>query len=333
MLNPSEDIQLLIDRFLRKEASDHEIDELQSWLSQHPSHIRYFKEVNARYQANNLLKDFSKQETQMAWDKLFARLATKNETQAETVTLLPYRVWRAAAAISATLVLSILLWKKVFHNKDLSATDNLVVFNTNNENASLMLPDSSWVWLNANSSIEYAADFKQNREVYLRGEAFFDVRKKQTKNFVVKTEHFSIQVKGTRFNVRAYDPKEQKATLEEGEIELTVKGIDEAYSLHPGDQISINKEERKITLKKVKPTNFSAWKEDKLVFDNASLEEIVAKLENRYQVKISVDSAIAQRERLTMTIEQEPIEDILEMIQLSSMLRYKIENNQITIYE
>jgi ferric-dicitrate binding protein FerR (iron transport regulator) len=150
---------------------------------------------------------------------------------------------------------------------------------------------------------------------------------------LVKTDQISIRVKGTKFNVRAYEGEDANTTLEEGKVELTVSGQDQTYSMRPGDQITVAKKEQKITFQKVNPANFSAWKEDTLVFDNTPLSQIILKLENRYKVKIVIDQALAERERLTMTISQESIDEILEMIQLSSRLNYRKEKNHIVIYE
>jgi ferric-dicitrate binding protein FerR (iron transport regulator) len=166
----------------------------------------------------------------------------------------------------------------------------------------------------------------------LTGEAFFDVRKNEKQNFIVKTAQLSVRVKGTRFNVRAYEGEESKTTLEEGEVELFLPD-EKVYQMAPGDQITVNDKERKVIVEKVNPANYSAWKEEEIIFDNTPLSEIILKLENRYKVDIDINDVIANRERLTMTIHQESMEEILEMIQLSSRLKWKKINNKILIYE
>ena len=103
--------------------------------------------------------------------------------------------------------------------------------------------------------------------------------------------------------------------------------------MKPGDQIMFNAESKNVVLKKVNPALFSAWKEDYLHFENTLLSDIVLKLENRYKVNITIDDALAHKEWITMTIENESIEEVLELIKLSSSLQYTIKDNQITIYE
>ena len=196
------------------------------------------------------------------------------------------------------------------------------------------MPDSSTVWLNANSTLEYTNEFgNTTREVTLKGEAFFDV-KKDHKAFIVKTDKIQVHVKGTRFNVEAYKKNATvKTTLEEGKVELHVDGSDKFFTMTPGDQIILNTQLNDVVVKKVNPLDVSAWKEDRLVFDNTPLSEVIAKLENRYKVNIKIDSKQALRERLSMTIEQEDIEEVLDLIKLSSRLQIKMEGNEIVLYE
>jgi len=103
--------------------------------------------------------------------------------------------------------------------------------------------------------------------------------------------------------------------------------------MQPGDQIIFNAQSKKVVLKKVNPSHYTAWKEDYVHFENNSLDDIVLRLENRYKVNITIDAALAQKESITMTIENESIEEVLELIKLSSSLQYTIKDKQITIYE
>jgi transmembrane sensor len=335
MNQPTQHIQDLIARFLKKEATDKDLLDLQQWLNEDRKHHQYFDKVNEDFQATTTLRQFTPKKITQSWRQLETRIENEKIKHFQTDSIFsPYRkILRIAASFSMLAIASLGIWKFVLDKNSKESSPSTVVYNSEKRNSRLILPDSTSVWLNANSSIEYAANFNEKREVLLKGEAFFDVRKKQKQNFIVKTSYLSIQVKGTRFNVQAYGSDNENATLEEGAIELTIKGEPHTYSMIPGDQITINKTEQTVTRKKVNPTNFTAWKEDKIVFDNALLKDIILKLENRYHVHITIDDKIALRERLSMTIESEPIEDILEMIQLSSDLNYKIEKEIIVIYE
>jgi transmembrane sensor len=325
-------IKGLILRFLKKEATNAELLELQAWLAQDQNNLRAFDQLNAQFQKDAVAERITAQSIAKSWEKIDHRIQRENRSS-RVVTILRSNVFRVAASLT---LIGLLLWQLTPSQKPehLAAVENAIVLTSPSRNSPIILPDSTFVWLNANSTIEYtASSFSGNREVTLKGEGFFDVRKKGKQTFVVKTNHFSIQVKGTRFNVQAYESQLEKATLEEGSIELKMHGEGQAYEMAPGDQITIDNSAQTIERKKVDPYNFTAWKEEKLVFDNTPLSDIILKIENRYKVNIIIDDSVANRERLSMTIEHEPIEEILEMIHLSSELNYKFENETIVIYE
>ncbi|MGC3945422.1 MAG: DUF4974 domain-containing protein [Chryseolinea sp.] len=84
---------------------------------------------------------------------------------------------------------------------------------------------------------------------------------------------------------------------------------------------------------KVDPTNFTAWKEDVLTFDNMPLNEVIYKIENRFRVHIELDSTVSASERMTMTIGDESFDDVLELIQLSSGFKVRREINDYILYQ
>jgi transmembrane sensor len=335
MNHPDKYIKDLILRFLNKEASDDEISELLYWLKLDEKNRQYFDEVNETFQTNTVLGNFTPEKVDSSWQQVAKRIEEDNEIKLARTTISTryYNFLRVAASISIVFIASFVLWRYYYQQSE-GVLSKAIVHNSLGRNTQILLPDSTLVWLNTNSTLQYNSNFGEStREVTLHGEAFFDVRKKKGQNFIVKTDQLSIRVKGTKFNVRAYEGEDANTTLEEGKVELTISGQDQTYSMRPGDQITVANKEQKIIFQKVNPSNFSAWKEDTLVFDNTPLSQIIVKLENRYKVKIIIDQVLAERERLTMTISQETIDEILEMIQLSSRLSYRKEKNHILIYE
>lgn len=326
-------IKDLIIKFLEKEADPSEIEILEDWLKQDELHRKQFDEINDTFQAALSLGRFTHQKTDHAWEKLSQRIK-QDEPEKDVVINGFSGRWllKIAASVLIVLLAGMAAWYVIPQN---DPSKNLaVVQNSIDSKTKLGLPDGSVIWLNTNSSIEYDADFgKSARHVTLRGEAFFDV-KKGSKSFIVKTNNLSIEVKGTRFNVNTNDLLgNEKTTLEEGRVVLQINGTGTVYEMSPGDQLAFNRTTNEVILQKVNPSHYSAWKEEKLIFDNVLLADIIKKLENRYQVTISIDEAIAGRERLTMTIEHESIEEVLEFIELSSRLQFKKEKDHILIFE
>lgn len=325
---PPAEIDEIILRVLEGRASHDDLDRLSLWLDESPQNQRHFDEVNATYQASVTLNRAGYQKTEEAWNELFDRLQMPASGGSSRF------VWglKIAASVVILMLASYGVYRMVqFREPPVQAS---LIKTSIGRNTRIILPDSSIVYLNANSTLEYPASFGvSSRNVTLRGEGFFEVRKGATP-FVVSAEDMTITVKGTRFNVRAYQGDVQsRTTLEEGSIELKVFGDNKVYRLVPGDQVTLNTREQNVTTQKVDPTHFSAWKEDVLTFDNAPLDEVIRKIENRFGVNIHVDSQLSASERMSMTITDESFEEVLEFIQLSSGFKVRREINDFILYQ
>jgi ferric-dicitrate binding protein FerR (iron transport regulator) len=325
-------VKEIILRFLEGIASDEEILSLRAWLEENEANRKYFDEVNNTFQASVTLNRLNHHKVENAWEKLSQRIDESPTLHGARTRHRYLVVLKIAASICLLAVAGSLLFKIAPKNK--AQQQVTIVGNSKGNNTRILLPDSSIVWLNTNSTLEYTPEFgKLSREVRLKGEAFFDV-KKDSKAFIVRTDNMQIHVKGTRFNVEAYKKNATvKTTLEEGKVELHVDGNDKFFTMKPGDQIILNTQLHDVIVQKVDPSDFSAWKEEKLIFDNTPLTEVIAKLENRYKVNITIKSEKAKRERLSMTIEQEDIQEVLDLIKLSSRLQIKTEKNEIILFD
>jgi ferric-dicitrate binding protein FerR (iron transport regulator) len=328
-------IKEIITRFLEGTATELDVQQLREWLHEDEANRRYFDEVNTAYQASVTLNRYNQQKIDRAWQKLANRI---EEEQFQGEPQRREREWKLpfiklAASVLLVTISGFIAYKLLSQKPPVKGLNTLVL-NTAGKNQEIYLPDGSSVWLNADSELEYTPTFgKSDREIKLKGEAFFDVVKSKVP-FIVHTGNIQILVRGTKFNVQAHQGDSAiMTTLEEGKIELRVIGNTSLYTMTPGEQITLNTAHNKLTRKRVNPSDFSAWKEQRLVFDNTSLQSIISKLENRYKVHIETEDALMLRERLTMTIEDESLDEVLEMIRLSSHLKTKKENNHITFYK
>jgi transmembrane sensor len=327
------EIQELIIRFLRHETSPDEIRWLEDWLEQDPSHRSQFDRINTTFQT--LRDDQPDYETvTSAWDSLSAKIDNVSP-QARVKSLSPasrFTFLKMAASVLLLVAAGIAAWKYSIVNVN-AAAEAVVVEKSSNEKKLVTLPDGTRVWLNANSELRYEQDFNvSNRNVTLEGEAYFDVTKTGV-DFIVHTSNLSIQVKGTRFNVKAADGGKECTTLEEGSVALKINGHEESFDMKPGDQITFNKKSEEVAHQVVNAASYSVWKEEELVFEKATLAEIVSQLEKRFQVKIMIDKTIASRENLSMVIRDETLDEVLELIRISSSLQYSINGDEVNIHE
>lgn len=166
------------------------------------------------------------------------------------------------------------------------------------ETQNVVLPDSSIVTLNANSSVAYSPDWDNNRprEVWLEGEAYFDVIKhKQEVEFMVHTADLVVEVLGTKFNVNSRKNTTQ-VVLNSGKVKLKFENNfqEQALDMQPGDLVKYSSLTKGLLKKKVDAALYSSWREGKLEFNSASLSEIAALLEDNYGLQVVFqDSSIA----------------------------------------
>lgn len=194
----------------------------------------------------------------------------------------------------------------------------------------LVLSDGSHVWLNAGSRISYPSQFSgQQRSVCLEGEAFFEVTANKKNPFLVETPTMNIKVHGTSFNVDAYAENQfVKTILVEGKVELQSKTGAKIAEMVPGQLANFNTVNHKLDLSEVDTRFYSSWKEGKMTFFNEPLEVIAVKLERWYNVKFTFAYDDIRSYRFSGTfLKYKPLEQILEIIKLSSPIDYKINRH------
>lgn len=220
-----------------------------------------------------------------------------------------------------------------------SFTTSKVLYTPKGVKAHLILPDSSQVWLNSDTRIEYPDTFDLSvRNVTISGEAYFSVVKNPQRPMVVKTKKgFSIEVLGTEFNVKAYeDDNRAQATLYSGEINLLRERDNKIIStkVEPNQTIIINSEPAGINVSKVlkeTPADESAWKEGKIIFDSTPVSELIKTLERWHGVEFIVKDPEILNYKITATFNSESIVQIMDLIQLTSLIKYEVQNRKVIL--
>lgn len=195
-----------------------------------------------------------------------------------------------------------------------------------------VLPDGSTGHLNSGSTIRYASNFNTKRHIELSGEGYFDVKKDLRSPFIVKTKHAHVKVHGTSFDVCAYETEDKIiTTLESGSVEIINTKTSASTVLEPGQQNQFDKQSGKMENLEVDTRLYTSWKEELLRFDNAPFDEVVTKMERWYGVKIILDESLQDSESYTMTIKTESLRETLQLLQLTTPMIYKIENDMVYI--
>jgi len=360
-------IWLLISLKLSGEATKAELEELEVLLKQNPELVTTVDDLQKLWKKSH--KAVS-EETEDAFarhsqrlNKIMSAGVTEPERKIKEKVMLQdfaankklYKFWWAAAAASVFMI-----WFFARSNEDISskATDNTVSTNAGYK-ARVNLPDGSKVWLNGDSKITYDGDLKgKTREIFLSGEAFFDIAKDKTRPFIIHTRTINLKVLGTAFNVRSYEnDKETEAALVHGSIEVTLRNNpDKKIILKPGEKLLVKNSLPGDTLSKHKKSEVSgedepiavlakmhyygndsgivetSWTKNRLVFYDERLDKIALNLERWFNVSVLIKDEQLKKGKYTATIEEgDKLEEVLEALKAAEGFHYSINNKEVII--
>ena len=223
-----------------------------------------------------------------------------------------------------------------------NGTATKLVYNTlsipNGKRFNITLSDGTVVYMNAGSSMTYPVQFikNKNRQIFLTGEAYFEVAHDKMHPFIVNANKLDVQVYGTKFNVSNYE--EDVATdvvLVEGSVSMTQSGLggkNEVF-LTPGYKGSFIKENKTISNEKVNTSLYTSWMSGNLVFREESFENIIKKLERNYNITIINNNKKLANETFNATIEtdNESIVQVFNYFKKVYQIEYSIVENKIVI--
>ena len=199
----------------------------------------------------------------------------------------------------------------------------------------LTLSDSTRVWLNADSRLEYPLAFSGNmREVKLKGEAYFEVVKNAEAPFVVKTDLGDIKVLGTQFNVKCY-PEEPviATTLVSGKVSFTNPALSPA-TLRPGQQLTYKKGADRAVLRPVNVRNYVGWRENLLVFQSEPLENIMQVLSRWYDIQIIFENDRLKQLEFSGNLDKyTDIKTFFRLFEMGADVRFEIDDRTVYVRE
>lgn len=204
--------------------------------------------------------------------------------------------------------------------------------------SNILLADGTQVWLNSGSKLVYPAHFSENkREVFLEGEAYFEVSTDKSKPFFVKTENFEVKVLGTKFGVQAYqNESNQNTVLLEGKVSLsTGKGIfAEEYELQPNQKASVSGQDNVISIADVRDAHsYIAWVHGYLNLEDENFQGLVNRISRYYNLEIEINTTVPNR-RLSgkLDLKDDP-KRILDGLSKIYQVTYEQKGEKIIINE
>lgn len=250
-----------------------------------------------------------------AWQRLQETIdhADEEETSpAHTGRTVHMQWWHKAVAAAAIIV--IIGCAAIWSFSGSTATQTYLCSAPAGSKTQVTLPDGSKVWLNGGSSLAYTNQFNDdNRRVELHGEAYFEVQKHQGKPFTVHTQGYDVTVKGTKFNVSAYDDDPiSTTTLMEGKVELS--DGKQNLSLVPGDAVQLNKATGQ--LQRHATDGFAdGWRSGRLMYPDITLEQFVRVLSRQYNVNVHLADSHSANMRISVMLQNnETIDEVVSAL-------------------
>ncbi|WP_339751511.1 FecR family protein [Algoriphagus aquimarinus] len=199
--------------------------------------------------------------------------------------------------------------------------------------SSVTLSDGSVVKLNAGSSIRYVQNFVgETREIFLDGEAFFEVAHDTLKPFIVHTQDITTKALGTSFNIKANDSEKIEISLITGKVEVKSQEVQEFIDyLIPGEQVITFAKGNSWEKDVFDEENVIAWMNQTIIFDDTPLPEAIKILENWFGVTITVNQFKDQNLTLSGKFKGETLKNILEGLSYTARFKYEIEGKEIQI--
>jgi transmembrane sensor len=352
----------LLKKFVQGEIAETELRELEIWRTSSELNHNIFSEITEDQDFKKNLISGCWESNSDEWGKVLAKIKPSVKLVKFSRNSL-YLVASTAAAIILFLGISVGLWYgKMRQGGVYNKSGYSYIFSPKGQRTQVILPDRTKVWLNAESSLRYAADFnQQKREVYLEGEGFFEVTKNSSKPFLVNAREIKVKVYGTTFNLKAFpDDKYIETTLIEGKLSVIPTGnkkssarevflnpnekcIFEKTSKNVGIEGIENKESSQgnnvqvpsglkdrskphiILVKNINPEAEMGWKEGKLLFKNETFGELAIKLERWYDMHIHFEDERIRNYRFTGVFDKETINQAMEALRISSQKSYQYE--------
>lgn len=290
---------ILISKYLDNEISESEQYQLEQWVEDSIDNENHFKEVSKIWENSRIISQDIKGLNQKA-----NLIIAKQERKRRKITMI-----RVASSVAAILILAFAL--HIFY-PHLSGQNRVITAIAENSKQEVVLPDGSVVWLNANSSLSYPANFKKGRKANLSGEALFDIKSSKGNNFIVTTNDITIEVLGTRFLVTEHDQSNLSETiLEEGTINLTINKSNELIKVSPNQKVTYDSERNTSYTELVVASDYTSWRNSSLLFENKKLSEVFIQLEKWYNVEIECNNQALLNIPVSFTIDDEPLDEIL----------------------
>lgn len=319
----------LIIGYFKKSLDQEGMDEFYKWVNENPDNKKLFFEAKTIFDSvsNNSVLDIND-----SWQRLLDKKNSDRQTKHTPL-------WKHMSKYAAVASIAIILTSAFFFffvNNEFTPPSAEYISGDGIQSDMIILPDGTKVNIGAKTNFRFDPDYgKKGRIVYLEGEAYFDVAKHKDKPFIVKVNGQDIEALGTKFNVMAYASDSiYTTTLLEGSVSLSTQNIAKKTILKPDQQFTYNKNNKSIAVSEVDASLYTAWINGYYYFSDQDLKLILSKLTDIYGITFEVSSETLINKKFTGTFYRgQSVSNILEIINLSIPIKYKMKEDHVIIQE
>lgn len=365
MENFNPDFNQLLLKCIEGNASAGEMKEVWDWIKESNENRLYYE--NMRDIWLSVSGPIDENELEIRWQKFRSLHGVKNVNDVSDNTEPKRVVWRllkVAAILILVFVVGLLWGRFTGHDAPGNEKDFYTIEAPRGAKSFVTLADGSRIWLNAGSRISYQRNYNQdNRKIFLEGEAFFEVAKNPKIPFYVHSSGIIVKAIGTSFNVKAY-PEEGivETTLVEGSISIESTGKSgrkEQILMQPHQKANFYKSTREVVVdipsekekvreiapvpvkvskiervevkKEIDTELYTSWKDKRWFFEKESLEDFAVILQRIYDIRIVFRDNELKNYRLSGSLEEENLEQVLKALQYTVPMDYNIDHDIVTL--
>ena len=325
----------IANRFLSEQTCTKlELIELKTWLTDPSSQIEVEKWLSDHWESS----------TEINSDALIESVFCQIEEYEKSNVRHSAFTWRGFVRIyqkiAAALLIPIIglgiLYQLNQHNPTIIQYTETIA--PRGQKSQIVLSDGTKVWLNSDTKIRYPGQFDKNqRDIYLDGEAFFEVTKNEHQPFLVHTLGPDVKVVGTKFNIKAYaDENQVETSLFEGRVDLILKNPESDQTvdkeLKPGQSLIYSGISQQLASARFPKDEIDGWKKNQLIFKDDTFIKLVKKIERWYNVEVIYDARKSDNRRLTVELfEGERLEKLMDILSLALSVNYRYEKGKIIL--
>lgn len=327
----NEDIDRLISLYLSNRASEKEKAQLDGWLQASPENRKVFDRLRQMWTLSATHE--YRADMDQVRDAIWLAGTAQKQSMKQPGRKPDVIYWIKIAA--TFLIFFFGAWLLLYLIQSGTFSEEIVwveEVNPSGQRSTHRLPDGTKVWLNSESSLSYPENFSDTlRQVYLKGEAFFEVVSVADRPFVVEAGGVDTRVLGTSFNINDYPSDLVRIALLEGKVQVQDTGRIQTAFLSPGQELIARKDGSGFSIQPFNYEQTFGWKEGILIFDGVDFNSFRASIEKWYGVKVAIQGSPPNDWHIRARYQNENLRNVLRDVCFNKNIEFELHDKNVTI--